>query len=297
MGLVTSDDRASLADDGAPRLVAASIDVALAPTTRIAFGAGQGLDSIAPSPTSRSARFLLDTGAQAKGFTSYGETSASIVHEIGGVAFEAGVETGTVARPLDPWGADDRDDYRRFRVAASGDLGPITYGAGLTRLDEESSILGGSLAFANEGATSHFLDLDAAIEHGPWSLAANWQRGQSRMSGGGMITRTRLATERWSLALANGPLSLRVSQPLRVASGGLFVEAPVGFDYATLTANLGTRLVSLAPEGREIDVEAAYGTRIGAGRLDANLYWRREPGHIAAMPDDRGLALRYRSAF
>ena len=73
-----------------------------------------------------------------------------------------------------------------------------------------------------------------------------------------------------------------------------FAEAQTSFDYATMTPGTELRLVSLTPSGREIDVEATYGWSVLGGRLDTNLYWRREPGHIAAMPNDKGVALRFR---
>ena len=56
-------------------------------------------------------------------------------------------------------------------------------------------------------------------------------------------------------------------------------------------------MLNLAPEGRELDAELAYGRRIGAGWIDANLFWRREPGNIAAAPDDLGAAMRFRMGF
>jgi hypothetical protein len=44
---------------------------------------------------------------------------------------------------------------------------------------------------------------------------------------------------------------------------------------------------------REIDAEAAYGRRLGAGWIEANLLWRQEPGNFAAAPDDLGAAVRF----
>jgi hypothetical protein len=32
---------------------------------------------------------------------------------------------------------------------------------------------------------------------------------------------------------------------------------------------------------------------LAQGHLGANLFWRRDPGHIAAMPDDKGAAIRF----
>jgi hypothetical protein len=40
-----------------------------------------------------------------------------------------------------------------------------------------------------------------------------------------------------------------------------------------------------------------YGRPFIGGWLESNLYWRRDPGNIAAIPDDQGLALRYSRPF
>ena len=55
--------------------------------------------------------------------------------------------------------------------------------------------------------------------------------------------------------------------------------------------------MTLAPSGREVDIEARYSRPFAGGDLQANLYWRRDPSNIAALPDDRGVALRYALGF
>ena len=54
---------------------------------------------------------------------------------------------------------------------------------------------------------------------------------------------------------------------------------------------------SLAPAGREIDGELSYSSQVGRGWLGANLFMRKEPGHIAAADDDYGAAIRYTLGF
>jgi hypothetical protein len=119
--------------------------------------------------------------------------------------------------------------------------------------------------------------------------------------GNGLVSRGYLGTDAWSMDVARAgafapgdEIALRVMQPLRVRSGGYTLALPVSYDYADLGVGYETRLFSLAPTGREIDVEAAYGIGIfgGRARLTANAYYRRDPGHIAAAPDDLGLAVR-----
>lgn len=59
----------------------------------------------------------------------------------------------------------------------------------------------------------------------------------------------------------------------------------------------GARLNDLAPTGRELVVEASYALPLFGGDVVANSWWRRDPGHIAAMPDDKGAALRFTMGF
>ena len=57
--------------------------------------------------------------------------------------------------------------------------------------------------------------------------------------------------------------------------------------------------MSLTPSGREIDAELSYGSTLLGGNawLGGNLFYRRQPGHIAAADDDIGAALRFTLGF
>ena len=86
-------------------------------------------------------------------------------------------------------------------------------------------------------------------------------------------------------------------QPLRVASGGYALQLPVSYDYATGAVGYDQRFFNLAPTGREIDVEAAYGVALWGGHISANAFARRQPGHVEAMNTDLGAAFRFGVAF
>ena len=92
-------------------------------------------------------------------------------------------------------------------------------------------------------------------------------------------------------------LGLRVSQPLRIESGGLSMLMPTGYDYATGLADTSLTRFSLSPSGREVDAELSYSTAIGRGWLGGNLFARRQPGHIADADTDYGAAIRYTLGF
>ena len=97
---------------------------------------------------------------------------------------------------------------------------------------------------------------------------------------------------RANLAIRGDRLAFRVAQPLRVTSGGLSLNVPVAYDYATLTPTFGVRRLSLAPTGREISSELAWVMPVKGGYLSSNLFWRQEPGHFESVPDDVGVAVR-----
>jgi len=96
---------------------------------------------------------------------------------------------------------------------------------------------------------------------------------------------------------ANDSLALRLSQPLRVESGGLNLQLPVDYSYETLSPVYGIRTLSLSPRGRETSAEIAWRGPLLSGSGSASLFYRRDPGHYASLPDDKGVALRWSTEF
>ena len=74
---------------------------------------------------------------------------------------------------------------------------------------------------------------------------------------------------------------------------------PTGYDYSTGLATDSLTRMSLAPSGREMDAELSYGSNLfdGNGWLGGNLFYRRQPGHIANADDDLGAAIRFTLGF
>ena len=94
-------------------------------------------------------------------------------------------------------------------------------------------------------------------------------------------------------------LGFRLAQPLRVEHGGFAMMLPTSYDYATRHGDRHAEPLSLRPSGREMDAELSYGrTLLGDNAwLGANLFYRRQPGHIASLPDDKGAAVRFSLSF
>jgi hypothetical protein len=53
----------------------------------------------------------------------------------------------------------------------------------------------------------------------------------------------------------------------------------------------------LSPTGRELDAELAWTGRLLMGDAAASLFVRRDPGHYASLPLDKGVALRWSTGF
>src|SRR6202012_4656742 len=113
------------------------------------------------------------------------------------------------------------------------------------------------------GAASWFVDTSGRVDLGrSWQLGAAYRRGWTRMAGlGALAENGRLATDAWSFDISRDGafrpgdcLAIRLMQPLRVRAGGLALNIPVAYDYATASATYESQLFDLAPTGREIDL-------------------------------------------
>jgi len=169
-------------------------------------------------------------------------------------------------------------------------------------------VLGGRFhpAFGVGGADTVFLDASAG-----WSFARGWRLGGTLREGfsrarltGLVSAGSRLESRAWALDLTrrgvfarDDTLGLRLSQPLRVESGGLNLLLPQSWSYDSLSATYGVDRIALAPTGRELVGELAWQGHFLGGNGAASLFYRRDPGHYAQVPDDKGAALRWSARF
>ncbi len=121
-------------------------------------------------------------------------------------------------------------------------------------------------ALGATGADSLFVDATAGYDFAPdWRLGAAYRQGYTRANRSGTVAgKSDFTSNAWSFDLARydalkpgDSLGFRVSQPLRITSGGLNFALPVAYDYATESAIQGVRTMSLAPEGSEVMGELA----------------------------------------
>ena len=194
----------------------------------------------------------------------------------------------------DPYG-------ERGRSAVALDLdrrfdGGAMLSAHVSALSEEGSFLdtvsSGALEAAG-GARTSFLGLSTAVPLGRgWSLQGRSLVGltEVRESGPGVLSEfSRIRSTSHSLGVVRrawlnerDSFGLVLFQPLRVEDGSARLSLPVAYDYTTGLGTYRDQRTQLAPTGREVGIELAYGLRFDSGAaVQANLLQRFEPGHVA----------------
>jgi hypothetical protein len=281
------------------RLIAGSAVARLDNKTAVAFGFADGAKAMERrlSGVSQGAFLVAKDIAGDPGFLAEREGSVAVRHQFGGTGVTISGESGKVWQEIktDATGSP----YRWSSVAVDRSFGPTRLEVGLSRLDEKQTLLGGRMSevLGGGGASSLFLDTEARRDLGDgWSATLSARRGWTDFNAGKFQTGAYgfdLAKAGW--LGSNDRLGLRIAQPLRVEHGGFSLMLPTGYDYATGTATSSLSRMSLRPNGREIDTELSYGRswREGNAWLGGNLFYRRDPGHIASAPADVGAAIRF----
>lgn len=226
-----------------------------------------------------------------------------------------GIETGEVdgyanragLAPIDPI-AGRTARYQAASLVLTVDRGPLSLASGLRLVTEQGSALGARFApaFGAQSARTLFASFTARAQPAArLSLAASVQRGWTYAAAGGALAQGGLLkSQSWSAQMSRTGLfapgdliGLRIASPLRVMASRFRLALPQSWDWETETATYGYAALNLVPRGTERDMELSYGRGMAGGWLGANLYWRREAGHLETAPDDLGVALRWSTGF
>ncbi|WP_225883428.1 S8 family peptidase [Sphingomonas aliaeris] len=318
-GAFRSDDRTLLpGQDGVrARPVAGLVTQRLGADAQFAMGFAQGGGTLSARLAGRRepAFLVAREPLSEQGFDGRIKGSAALRNRLGSWGVTAAMESGTVvnfaetgplpgARP-----AYLRSAYDRSSLTVDRQDGALVSAISFSRLGEGDSVLGAHFgnAFGASRATSWFVDAVARLDAGGgWYLGGSTRQGwtmadvRGGLSGSGLIRTMAFAADlgRDGLFARDDSFGLRLAQPLRVASGGIDLRLPVNYDYATGAPDAWlTQRFNLAPDGREVDIEARYSIGLGGGVLQTNLFWRRQPGNYAALPADRGGAIRFALGF
>jgi hypothetical protein len=271
--------------------------------TAAAFGFAEGGKALSDLlADDAAAPFLIARDPGDAGFQARRGVALAVRRDLGPVGLTVSGEQGRVAdyRPR----GEREPGYSVATIGLDRAFGPLRLAAGLGLLREEGSVLGARFgpALGGGGATTRMIDLGSRLAlGGGWELAAAWRQAWTEADRGGALARGELRSTAFAIDIGRSGresrFGVRVAQPLRVASGGYRLRLPTSYDYATGAVGYELRSLDLAPNGRELDAELAYGRRLGAGWVDSNIFWRREPGNIAAASDDVGAAMRFSLGF
>ncbi len=316
----TRIDRMSIGrhDAERARAIAASVTGRLGAGTSFAIGAserGNALVARVGGAMRSGPAFLVAPESGGAGFVSDVHGAVALRHMVGSFGVTASAESGAAisrsyeAPLLARFGRERRLGFGQWALAVDRTLGPVTLQAGATLLAEADTVLGARFGGALGAARARSTFLDGGAQ---WDLGGGWQLGgtarlgwtNARLRGGvegsGLLRTSAYAVDlvkrgvfdRWDHA------GLRIAQPLRVATGGLDLLLPSSYTYdGEQVDGWSAQRLNLAPTGREVDVEFAYGRTLRFGDVSANLFYRRDPGNFAALPDDLGVAMRFTLGF
>jgi hypothetical protein len=285
------------------RLIAGSAIARLDRKTALAFGFSESARSIERrlSGAESDAFLVARDGAGELGFAARRGGSMALRRQIGATGVTLSGENGDVWQEHKT--SATGSPYRLMSVSADRRFGSNWASLGLSRLSEKQTLLGGRMgeALGGGGSSSLFIDAELRRDFGRgWSSGLSARRGWTSFASGKFQTSAYGVDIRKTGLLGDrDSLGFRLSQPLLVEKGGFSMLLPTQYDYATgLATNSLTRL-SLTPSGRETDAELNYGTALfgDAGWLGGNLFYRRQPGHIATADDDVGGAVRFSLRF
>jgi hypothetical protein len=284
------------------RLIAGSAIARLDRKTSVAFGISQGAKALERQLSgAQSGAFLIAKDVVGDpGFAARRDNSLALRRDLGPVAVTLSGENGDVWQQAKT--SATGSPYRWTSVAVDKKFGSNNWlSGGISRLDEKQTLLGGRMgqALGGGGSSSLFLDLEARRDLGSgWSAGLNARRGWTSFAAGKFASGAYGADlTKLRLLGSSDRLGLRVSQPLRIESGGFNMLLPTSYDYETQTATSSWTNYSLTPTGREVDAELSYSSKVGRGWLGGNLFVRKQPGHIAAADDDYGAAIRFTLGF
>jgi hypothetical protein len=283
---------------------------------RLAFGYAQGADGLVAQVQGSPRPAFLVAGSPSDdiGFSKDAGFAFAMRRDVGPWGLSLSGESGNALSVTTREGialASSRqrqENYTLFGIAIDRRWGEFDTSLSASWLAEDRTILGARLheAFGSRGADSLFLDLGAGWKFRPdWQLGAAWRQGfTAARKSGFLASGSGFVSNGWSLDVTRSSffkqgdsLALRVSQPLRVRSGGLNFDLPVAYSYDTLQAAQGIRRLTLSPRAREITTELAWRGALLGGSANASLFYRKDPGHYASLPNDMGVGLSWSTGF
>jgi hypothetical protein len=297
------------------QVLAASVIARIAPERQLAFGFRQDARGLVGGLVGHSepAFMIAGSGTANSGFTQDASGALALRQQLGRWGLTVSAESGVVVTTPIVYAETQQRRRERYAMARIGALADRRFGKldtafGLSLLREDRTVLGARFSdtLGGGGASTLFGEGNLDWQFAPrWRLGGAGQIGWTRARGNALLgSGSSLLSSAWSVDLsrqgvfnASDNLGLRIAQPLRVESGGVSLRLPVDYSYATRSATFADQRLSLAPQGREIVGELAWRTALWQGALANSLFIRRQPGHYASLPVDKGVAMRWSRDF
>jgi hypothetical protein len=312
--------RLSKDDADRAKVLAGHIAARIAPDTQIGFAYAQGSGGLVAQLQSRDqnlsqpAFLIAPSAGNDDGFVGQTDMSFALRQSLGAWGVTVHGQTGDAwlgnVRQVQDTSFTRREQRptQSLGLSVDGTIAGVETTLGMTWLSEKQTVLGAYFheAIGNGGADTGFVDLAARRAFGRgWQAGGSYRQGLTIPQSTGIITGTsRIHSNAWSFDIgkagafrSNDALALRISQPVRVSGGGLDLNLPVSYDYATETAQFGIQRLTLTPEGRELMAELSWRGPFAFGTAGASVFYRREPGHYAAIPDDAGAIITWTAGF
>ncbi|WP_295631112.1 S8 family peptidase [Novosphingobium sp.] len=305
----------SASDARVAQVLAASVVARIAPGRQLAFGIRQDARGLVGSLVGHDepAFMIAGSGTANSGFRQDIGGAFALRQQLGRWGLTVSAESGAVVTTPIAYADTQLRRHERYGMARIGAVVDRRFGAldaafGFSLLREDRTVLGArfSDSLGGGGASTLFGEGNLGWQVAPrWRLGTAGQLGWTRASGNALLgSGSSLLSSAWSVDLmrqgvfnASDSVGLRIAQPLRVESGGVSLRLPIDYSYETSSATFADQRLSLAPQGREIIGELAWRTALWRGALASSLFIRRQPGHYAALPVDKGVAMRWSRDF
>lgn len=265
-----------------------------------AFGIGVSAELLSRELASEGSRpaFLINDTLNPLEPETQSKTALVGMQRVGSIHFNWSGETGAIGidRAFRAAGS-----YKQIAVGLDRRSPRFDGSARLSLLQETTTVLGGQLSevFGRRGTKSHFLLMKATFKPAQtYKASMTLVQGWTKFSAGKMTTSAFSFEFIKEKLFAGGDLlALRLSQPLRVKSGGFAMLLPSSYDYQSEASTFSLARLPLKPSSREISGELAYSSRIGAGDLSINAFARAHPGHVSQARPDVGATVRFAEQF
>lgn len=308
--------RLSPQDARVAQVLAARVALQISPDTKMGFAFSEGSGGLVVQMQGHSRpAFMIAGGAGGDaGFLRGNDASAAIRKQMGAWGFTFSAESGEALFARREGIAElnvlrnKPREIRSFAVAADRHIGPVEAALSLSWMDESDTVLGAYFhqALGASGADTLFADASFGVDIAPqWRIGGEFRQGFTSARQSGFVAGgSRFSSRAWSIDMvrrsvfqSGDSIGMRLSQPLRVTGGGLNLNLPVSYDYATESAGFGLRRISLSPDGTEMIGEVSWHGSLWNGRAAASLFYRKDPGHYSSAPDDTGVALTWARDF